>query len=336
MAERGYSEEFAKRIFEQIQGFGEYGFPESHAASFALLVYVSAWLKCYEPAVFCCALLNSQPMGFYAPAQLVRSAREHGVDVRSADVHYSDWDSTLERGADGAPALRLGLRLVKGMSEQGAQRLVRARLERPFSDLHDLAERAALDAKDLGALAAAGAIESFASHRHRARWQVAGLGRPTPLLGRPRIPEALPMLRRPAEHEDIAADYRHLGLTLRRHPLALLRETMAALGILTAKAVAERDTGDRIYTAGIVVTRQRPSSAAGVTFVTLEDETGYVNLIVWERLAQTARRALLGSVLLGVVGKVQKEGDVLHVVAERLLDHSPWLGDLTTHSRDFH
>ncbi|HEY8521200.1 MAG TPA: error-prone DNA polymerase [Gammaproteobacteria bacterium] len=332
MLARGYGEPFARRIFEQIKGFGEYGFPESHAASFALLVYVSAWLKRHEPAAFCCALLNSQPMGFYAVAQLVRSAREHGVEVRPVDVTASDWDSTLEPDDAGRPAVRLGLRLVKGLSAAGAERIVRARAARPFEDVQDLAVRADLDAKDLGALAAGAALRSLAPNRHRARWEVAGVDkRPWP----GRVAEAVPLLRRPSEAEDIAADYRHLGLTLGRHPLALLRGRLAALRIRTAAEIAGRPHGAWVRGAGIVITRQHPSSAAGVVFVTLEDETGYLNLVVWARVAARDRQALLGASLLGVEGHVQKEGEVLHVVARRLFDLSELLGGLVTTSRDF-
>jgi error-prone DNA polymerase len=336
MTERGYGRDFAERIFNQIKGFGEYGFPESHAASFALLVYVSAWLKCYEPAAFCCALLNSQPMGFYAPQQLVRSAREHGVEVRPVDVNCSGWDSMLERREDGRAAVRLGLHSVKGLASEAGDRLVAVRAAGPFTDVRDLAARAELNAKDLGALASSGALKPLASNRHRARWEVAGIERPTELLRQPRFVEGLPMLRAPTEGEDIAADYRHLGLSLGRHPLALLRERLNAARIDTARSVANYEHGARVQTAGLVITRQRPSSASGVTFVTLEDETGYLNLVVWDSVAQRSRRALLGASLLGVTGTVQKQGGVLHVIAERLHDHSKLLGKLTTRSRDFH
>ena len=335
MLERGYDREFAERIFNQIRGFGEYGFPESHAASFALLAYVSAWLKCHEPAVFFCALLNSQPMGFYAPAQLVRAAREQGVDVRPVAVTRSCRDSSLERDGRGGPAIRLGLRIVKGFTAQGGERLVEARAEREFADVEDLARRARLDAKDLGALAAAGALKPFAKNRHRARWSVAGIEKPPPLLERARIPEAIPMLKAPTEGEDIMADYRRLGLTLARHPLALLRERLHAMGLLQARAVRQLEHGARVCTAGLVIIRQRPANAAGVTFVTVEDETGYVNLVVWENVARRERRTLLGAMLLGVEGRVQKEGEVLHVIADLLHDQSRLLGDLTVRSRDF-
>jgi error-prone DNA polymerase len=275
-------------------------------------------------------------MGFYAPQQLVRSARDHGVEVRSVDVNESDWDCTLERTESGSPAARLGMRLVKGLAKEAATRLVEARAAARFTDIQELAERARLNAKDLGALASAGALRSLASHRHRSRWDVAGVEQPTALLERVRFTEAAPILRRPTEGEDIAADYRYLGVSLGRHPLTLLRARLAAAGISTAREVGQLNAGVRVRAAGLVITRQRPSSAAGVTFVTLEDETGYLNLVVWERLAQRARRALLGATLLGVDGVVQKESEVLHVIAERLVDHSELLGKLVTRSRDFH
>jgi error-prone DNA polymerase len=336
MLKNGYTHRFAEQIFNQIRGFGEYGFPESHAASFALLVYVSAWLKCREPAIFFCALLNSQPMGFYAPAQLVRAAREHGVDVRAIDVALSQWDSSIERTADNYPAIRLGLRVVKGFSASGGERLCQARTAAAFLSVQDLAHRARLDKKDLGALASAGALKSLAENRHRACWQVAGIERTGPLLEAVPYVEGIPMLRRPTEGEDIVADYRRLGLSLGRHPLALLRARLETLGIEALAAVRALPNGFGTHSAGLVVTRQRPSSAAGVTFVTVEDESGYLNLIVWERLAQRAREVLLGATLLGFKGKVQKEHDVVHVIAERLYDHSSLLGGLTARSRDFH
>ena len=336
MAERGYSAEFAERIFNQIKGFGEYGFPESHAASFALLVYVSAWLKHHEPAVFFCALLNSQPMGFYAPAQLVRCATGHGVEVRPVDVNCSEWESTLERNAQGKPVLRMGFRLVKGLAEHAARRVTEARHQGSFASVHDLAERTGLDRRDLDALAGGDALSALAKHRHRAHWDVSGTQAPTPLFGRMRIAEGIPMLKAPTEGEEIISDYRHLGLSLRRHPLALLRRRLNVLGLKTASQVAQLSHGTAVCAAGLVITRQRPSSAAGVTFVTIEDETGYLNLVVWERVAERQRQILLGAALLGVRGEVQKEGEVVHVVARRLTDHSALLGALPTRSRDFH
>jgi len=336
MRERGYPEEFAQRIFQQILGFGEYGFPESHAASFALLVYVSAWLKRHEPAAFTAALINSQPMGFYAPSQLVQDARRHGVEVRPVDVRASDWDCTLERCDDGELALRLGLRLARGFPEAAAQRLLAARAGGPFTHVQALATRARLARHELGCLAAAGALEGLAGNRHRATWNVAGVEAPLPLLPEPRVAEGIPLLRAPREGEDIAADYAHTGLTLRRHPVALLRPLLDQRGIVPAARLRDLRHGTAVRTAGIVITRQRPGSAQGVTFVTLEDETGSVNLIVWRDVAERQRRALVGARLLGVAGELQVEGEVVHVIAHRLVDWSRWLGSLCAPSRDFH
>jgi error-prone DNA polymerase len=335
MRARGYRPEFAQAIFRQIQGFGEYGFPESHAASFALLVYVSAWLKRHEPAAFTCALLNSQPMGFYAPSQLVQCARRHGVEVRAADVNASEWECTLERAANGAPAVRLGLKMVQGISGRGARSLLEARRQRAFESAQDLTERAVIKRPDLEALAAADALRSIAGHRHRAAWDVAGAEQPLPVLPQVRIAEGVPLLRAPTEGEGIAADYASVGLTLRRHPLALLRGRLHKQGILSAAEVWEARRDSLVHAAGLVITRQRPGSANGVIFVTLEDETGHVNLIVWERIAERQRRILLESRLLGVWGRVQRDGDVLHIIAGRLEDHSGMLGRLAARSRDF-
>jgi error-prone DNA polymerase len=337
MQKNGYSESFANQIFNQILGFGEYGFPESHSASFALLVYTSAWLKHHEPAAFCAALVNSQPMGFYAPAQLVRDARAHGVEVRPVAIAISDWDCTLERRDDGRPALRLGLRLVKHLSREGAQRLLAARAAAPFIHIADLAERAVLDRRDLEALAAADALAALAGHRHRAVWQVNGVERALPLLpAETVVDEGVPLLRPPREGQDIVADYGSTGLSLRRHPLALLRDKLVKRGVIPHQELWAQPNGRLVTTAGLVITRQRPGSASGVIFVTLEDETGYVNLIVWERVAIAQRAALLESRLLLVRGKLQREGDVQHVIAQRLTNLSALLGDLLVASRNFH
>jgi DNA-directed DNA polymerase III PolC len=309
----------------------------SHAASFALLVYVSAWLKCHEPAAFCAALINSQPMGFYAPAQLVRDCSAHGVEIRSVAIEASDWDCTLERRDDGRAALRLGLRLVRHLSQAGAQRVLAARSAGAFVDVADLAERARLDRGDLEALAAADALAGLTGHRHRAVWQVSGVERALPLLpAATAVPEGIPLLRAPREGQQIVADYRSVGLTLRRHPLALLRERLAQRGLIPTQALWDQRNGRSVGTAGLVITRQRPGSASGVTFVTIEDETGHANLIVWESVATAQRAALLESRLLEVRGKVQREGDVLHVIAQRLTNLSALLGDLVVTSRNFH
>ncbi|MHB8624398.1 MAG: error-prone DNA polymerase [Sulfuricaulis sp.] len=335
MRERGYSETFARQIFKQIEGFGEYGFPESHSASFALLVYVSAWLKHYEPAAFLCALLNSQPMGFYAPAQLVQDARRHGVEVRAVDVRASRWDCTLERYPDNELAVRLGLRLVKGLTQAGAERLVAAREQAPFADVEDLAFRARLATRDRRAMADADALRGLAGHRRQAHWAAAGVEAPSPLLPRVEMAEALPILRPPTEGEDIVTDYASLGLTLRRHPLALLRAKLTQQGVLSAAEVCMIPHGEMVRTAGLVICRQHPSSGNGVIFATLEDETGQTNLIIWPGLAARQRREMLNANLLGVVGEVQREGDVQHVIARQLEDYSGLLGDLVTRSRDF-
>jgi error-prone DNA polymerase len=335
MRERGYGEDFARSIFSQIQGFGEYGFPESHAASFALLVYSSAWLKRFEPAAFTCALVNSQPMGFYAPAQLVRDAQDHGVEVRPICACASDWDCTLERRADEEPALRLGLRLVKGLGKDAAERTTAARAEAPYASVQDLTRRAALDRRELEALADAGALRALSGNRHLTFWQVAGSERELPLAPVPRAGEGTPLLAPPTEGQNIAADYRSAGLTLGRHPLALLREELDAAGIVTAQGLADLPHGRVVRVGGIVTARQRPQSAGGVMFITLEDETGIINLIVWERVWSRARRVASGSRFLEVHGMLQKEGLVTHVVARQLVDRTPMLGSLVTRSRDF-
>ncbi len=332
MLARGYQMEFAQQIFRQIQGFGEYGFPESHAASFALLVYVSAWLKHYEPAAFSCALLNSLPMGFYAPAQLVRDAREHGVEVRPADIAASEWACTLEDGR----VLRIGFTLVAGFSEAAAERVVAAQRARPFRDVQDLTERAALDRRELEALAAAGALAGLTGHRHRAFWEVAGSERPLPTAPRGTAQEGTPLLVPPTEGRDIVADYRALGFTLGRHPLALLRARLGRAGLVTTRDLDALPDGSDVRTAGLVITRQRPGSASGVTFVTIEDETGCANLVVWENVGNAQRRALLESQLLEVHGRLQREGLVTHVIARRLVDRSVLIGELAARSRDFH
>ncbi len=343
MRARGYDEMFAEQICRQVEVFAEYGFPESHAASFALLVYVSAWLKCHEPAAFCAALLNSQPMGFYAPAQLVQDARRHGVEIRPVDVQCSDWDCTLERpgagsgtgAGSGQPTLRLGLRMVKGLSALGGERVVATRHSARFSDVEDLARRGELTRRDLDSLAHAGALASLASHRHLARWQVLGVRQANDLLQAMPIAEGRPLLRRPSEGEDIVADYGQLGLTLGRHPLALLRPHLTRRRFISSASLHSLPNGRRARAAGLVITRQRPGTATGVTFLTLEDEFGTINVVVWSDLAERQRALVLGGRLLGVNGVIEKADGVLHLVAARLEDHSALLGGLVTSSRDF-
>jgi error-prone DNA polymerase len=349
MSARGYEERFARQIFQQILGFGEYGFPESHAASFALLVYVSAWLKCHHPAAFCCALLNAQPMGFYAPSQLVQDAKRHGVEVRPVDITISTWDCTLEHdrvdsqafsaagsAAADTTALRLGLRMVRGLGEIAAQRIVDARCRRRFDDAADLAQRAGLNRQELTCLARAGALEALTGHRRHAAWQVAGIEARPPLFSGTPTPEAAVRLEAPTEAQDIIADYRSLGLSLRRHPLALLRAHLTRRQLASAAELRSVPHGKPASAAGIVIGRQRPDTASGVIFVTLEDESGCINVVVWRDLAQRQRRELLGSRLLGVYGTIEREGQVVHLIAGRLIDLSALLGNLTTTSRDFH
>ena len=333
MAERGYQPDFAERIYRQILGFGEYGFPESHAASFALLVYVSAWLKCHHPAAFCAALINSQPMGFYQPAQLVRDARAHGVQVLAVDVQQSDWDCTLE-AVDGQPALRLGLRMLAGLSQAGGERLLAARHQQAFADVPDLARRAALKRADLKALAAGDALLGIAGHRHLAAWEVAGVEQALPLFEQLDFAEQAPQLAEPSAGQALVADYAHVGLSLRNHPLALLRDQLAARKLLSAEQVAERAPGSIVRAAGLVLIRQRPGGGKAI-FVTLEDETGTLNLLVWANLAERQRKVLLGASLLGVVAEVQREQGVQHLVCRHLEDHSDLLGELQVRSRDF-
>jgi error-prone DNA polymerase len=335
MRERGYEEDFARQIFRQIEGFGEYGFPESHSASFALLVYVSSWLKCHAPAAFTAALLNSQPMGFYSASQLTQDARRHGVEVRAVDINRSDWDCTLETAEGGRAALRLGLRMVKGLAEEAGRRVVELRQADGYHSIQPLLETVGLDRRELGVLASAGALEVLEGHRHRARWAVAGAEKPLPLLKSMDRYEATPLLRKPTEGQDIVADYQSLGLTLGRHPMHLLRHRLDRYHYLSADRMPELVTGTAVSLAGLVITKQRPGTASGVTFVTLEDETGHINLIVWKQVAEQYRAALLNARLMGIQGELQIEGEVIHVIAKRLVDHSAMLGNLVVTSRDF-
>ncbi len=361
MVEKGYERDFAESIFKQIQGFGEYGFPESHAAGFALLVYASSWIKCHHPDAFLAALLNSQPMGFYQPAQLVRDAREHGVEVRPVDVRFSGWGSCLEGQGVGVHPVRLGLNRISGLSPEVAERIVQSREQGgAFSNLEDLARRAALAAHELKLLAEADALRGLVAqapapgaasprvgHRHQAAWAVAAIDpRPTTLLRdmhhREAATEAFPpALAAPSAAEDMRADYRSLGLTLNRHPLALLRSQLDAFKIQTAAVLRRYPSGRIARASGIVTHRQRPGTAKGTFFVTLEDDTGSINVIVWPAVAQAQRQPLLAATLLTVYGQWQRHSDsggdhaVMHLLATRLIDHSALLDGLTTRSRDF-
>ena len=340
LTSRGYPESFALAICKQIEGFGEYGFPESHAASFAKLVYVSAWIKHHHPAAFLCALLNSQPMGFYSPSQLVQDAARHGVRSLPADVTVSDWQSKLEPvEGEIEPGVRLGLDRIKGMREDAALRIEQARAKQPFASVEDLALRAHLDRHDIDALAAADALSTLAGHRRQARWAARAAGLQS--LHRDLLREAPPAeldlaLPAPRIGEDVVADYASLGLSLKTHPVSLLRRRLTAMRFITAKQLTLCANGRNVRACGIVTVRQRPSTAHGTIFATIEDETGSVNLILWPDLVERQRREVLGASLLGVVGTWQRQGKVQHLVAKELIDLSPLLGRLPAVSRDFH
>lgn len=336
MLKNKYEPAFAEQIYQRILGFGSYGFPESHSASFALLAYASSWLKCHRPAAFMASLLNSQPMGFYPASMLVGEARRVGVEVRAVDVQNSDWFCTLEdRAEDDQAALRLGLLQVEGLSENAALAIEAARRQHRFDDIADLARRAGLKRRDLDALAAGGALESLAGHRHAARWNVAAHVADTGLT-LDRTAEPATGLRMPSLGEDVFADYRSLGLSLREHPLALMRERLKARRAMTAKSLQDQNDRARVRVAGIVMFRQRPPAAKGVMFMTLEDETGTVNLIIGPRQIERHREVVLGARLVLVTGQLQKTGSILHVSVSQFTDLSAWLGDLPSLSRDFH
>ena len=330
MVARGYERAFAERCFSQIEGFGEYGFPESHAASFALLAYVSAWVKYHYPAVFACALLNSQPMGFYAPAQIVRDAAEHGVEVLPPDVNLSDWDCTLELA--GGFALRLGLRQIKGLSEKDADLLLERR-GNGYADPAVLWRRSRLQPRALEAIARADACRSMGLDRRETLWALKGLGEgPLPIFAAAgeeeqgaEAPAPLPAMALP---EHVAEDYASLHLSLKSHPLALLRGRLPAACGLPAAALAGKTNGAKVGVAGLVLVRQRPGTASGVIFATLEDETGIANIVIWPRVFECHRRIVLTGRLIGVAGRLQREGMVVHVVADRLMDLSFLLGEL--------
>ena len=350
MVERGYTTEFAEGIFKQIEGFGEYGFPESHAASFALITYVSCWLKHHEPAAFLCAMLNSQPLGFYSASQLVQDAKRHGVAVLAADVMESDWDCGLAAVVGGS-TVRLGLRMVSGLHETAARRILTARAESPFTSTEDLALRAALDAGDLKALASADALMALSGHRRQQVWDASALKPAPPLLKNVPIEEDFLELQAASEGEEVVFDYAATGLTLRRHPLAILRPQLAQTRVAGKKLLSSAQlhhlpSGQRVATCGIVTMRQQPQTAKGVVFVTLEDEVGNINIIVWKALREKQRHELLRSRLMAVYGDWQRDdgsgdkaqagqGEVRHLIARHLQDLTPLLGRLGTASRDF-
>ncbi|MES2582179.1 MAG: error-prone DNA polymerase [Pseudomonadota bacterium] len=356
MLKNGYPLDFSEAIFRQMEGFGEYGFPESHAASFAILVYFSCWFKWHEPACFLAALLNSQPLGFYGPSQLVQDAQRHGVEVRRVDVSHSDWDCTLEcMGSDHRfaqqnacsdpirseqPAVRLGLRMVSGLRHEVGERIYAARVQQAFTSTQDLALRCGLNEVDLKALASADALLSLSGHRRQQVWDASAL-KPAPALlqGVP-IDEDELLLPAAEEGEEVVFDYASLGLTLRSHPLALMRGELMQKKLLTAAQMANLPHGRLVRACGLVTMRQRPQTAKGVIFITLEDETGSVNVIVWKAVRERFRQEVYRSRLLMVYGEWQRDeesgGNVRHVIAKTLVDLTPMLGNLSTTSRDFH
>jgi error-prone DNA polymerase len=344
MITRGYDEDFARRLFEQIKGFGGYGFPESHSASFALLAYVSAWLKCHHPAAFFTGLLNSQPMGFYSPSQLIQDARRHEVTVLPIDVNQSDWDHQLldsRRSLQSQPPLRLGLRLVKGLSREGAQRVIEARQQSPFRQISNLRQRARLDRRDMEALADADALASLSGHRHQSQWQIMALEQPKPLLQDEQRQSAsyfddAVQLPAPAIAEEVLSDYRATGLTLRAHPMSLLRERYPFNRCKRHADLVELGNNRFVRIAGLVTCRQRPGSASGVLFLTLEDETGNSNIVVWQRIQQQFRQVLMTAQLLLVKGTVETKDNVTHIIAGSLYNYTHELQALQVQSRDFH
>jgi error-prone DNA polymerase len=335
MTDRGYEKAFAEQIFEQIEGFSEYGFPESHAASFALLVYASCWIKHHHPAEFLAALLNSQPLGFYSPSQLVQDAQRHDVEVRAVDVMYSDWDCTLEDLPD-PPAVRLGLRLVKGLKESSMARLKQARAQAPFDDAEDLARRARLEQNEMQLLAGADALMSLAGHRRQQVWQASALRRPPQLLHDAAVEEDFLELPEALEGEEVVHDYETVGLTLRSHPMLLLRPALNERKLARAVDLDEVPNGRFVRHAGIVTVRQQPETAKGVVFISLEDETGNVQVIVWPTLKEKQRAEVLRARLLAVYGQWQRQDGVKNLIAHKLADLTPLLGGLATTSRDFH
>lgn len=335
MVSRGYDRDFAQRCFDQIKGFGEYGFPESHAASFAHLVYVSSWLRWRYPAAFACALLNAQPMGFYAPAQIVRDAREHGVELRPVDVNESNWDNRLERSDGGHVALRLGLRQIDGLQRGAAERLVAGR---PYASVEELHTRGRVPLHAIERLAAADAFRSIALDRRAALWDSRAL-KPSPNLPlfayaqardegseiQPAILPAMPL------GEQVVNDYQTIRLSLKAHPMHFLREHYEQLKFITSRELSSLKDGHRLSIAGLVLIRQRPGSAKGVVFITIEDETGVANLVVWPDVFEKQRRIVMGARLMGVQGIIQRdaESEVIHVVARKLEDHSHLLHSLS-------
>jgi error-prone DNA polymerase len=330
MTQRGYSVEYAERVFRQLEGFGSYGFPESHAASFALLVYVSSWIKCFYPEVFACALLNSMPMGFYQPSQIVIDAQKHGVEVRPVDINHSCWDNTLEEPAGKYKALRLGFRQIKGAREEDIQVLINGRSKR-YSGVHELRAAGVPDAA-LEKLADADAFQSIGLDRREALWQVSTKDTPVAIFsGQPSPDENGEEVRLPSLtlSEQVVHDYASTALSLKAHPVSFVREQLQQLNVLATSDLSNAQNGDFIRVAGLVLVRQRPGTAGGICFMTIEDETGVANLVIFQSLFDTFRKEILQSKLILVEGKLQVEGEVIHVIVQACHDISRMLRKLT-------
>ncbi|WP_448133868.1 error-prone DNA polymerase [Stenotrophomonas rhizophila] len=339
MAARGHSREYGERLFEQIKGFGSYGFPESHAASFALITYVSCWLKCHHPSAFAASLINSQPLGFYTPDQILQDARRHGVPVLPVDVRHSDWDCTLlpPTAPDRPFGIRLGLRLIDGFSEDVATALVQARARQPFDSVADLSQRARLDRRHQGLLADAGALKGLSGHRHRARWEVSGVEKPLPLFDTARATvEASVPLPPPSALEDMQADYNSTGTTLGRHMVAFIRAQLRQRRCQRSDELAALPHGRTVRFAGLVRMRQRPQTASGVTFLTLEDECGMVNAVVWRKTADRQHRVLVEARMMQIDGRLERVDGVQHLIVRQMYNIDSLIEGVRTHSRDFH
>ncbi|MEC9248504.1 MAG: error-prone DNA polymerase, partial [Pseudomonadota bacterium] len=336
MMVRGYKKEFAENIFNQIKGFGEYGFPESHAASFALLAYVSSWLKCHKQAAFTAALLNSQPMGFYSPSQLIRDAVAHDVEVRPFDIKKSEWDSTLEMDESGKAAIRLGLRLIKGLEKKYVDQLLQVRKRKVFNNIHEFRKLSFNSTDKVVTLAYAGALNSLVgSNRFYAVWESILPNEGKIFDKYASLKEAIPMLRPPTESEDVIIDYATSHFSLGCHPVKFIREQASFKSYLTAGDLHTLKSGSVVNVIGLVISRQRPQTAAGVIFITLEDESGLINLIIWPSVVKAFEDTLIGAKILSVRGKLQKDGIVVHIVAQNMSDHTSEIENINISSRDF-
>jgi len=338
MVSRGYPRDFAERTFKQIEGFGSYGFPESHAASFAKIAYASCWMKHHHPDVFCAALLNAQPMGFYAPAQVVRDAREHGVEVRPTCINASRWDCTLEPTRGRYLAVRLGLRQVRGLANAHGAAIVAARGVAPFQSVEEVWRRAGVPRAAIERLAEADVFHTLGEDRRQGLWKVKGLGEaPLPLFAAADAQEAVfspeglepdVSLRPLSDGREVVEDYRALQLSLRAHPLAFLRQEFTRRGITRCADLAHIKDGRHVEVAGIILVRQKPGSAKGVLFITIEDETGIANGILWPDRFEAQRRTVMSAAMIGMKGRVQKEGQVIHVICDRIVDYGPLLAQV--------